>query len=85
MLYGDEVPVAGIGKVWSRSALVICWLSLLANAAGANTADVMQYIWGVFEKFAVDQTMETFWQVMLWSFTALGKGEWPEADWKHIV
>ena len=85
MLYGDEVPVAGIGKVWSRSALVICWLSLLANAAGANTEDVIQYIWGVFEKFAVDQTMETFWQIMLWSFTALGKGEWPEADWKHIV
>ena len=46
----DEVPVVGVGKVWSRCVLMFEWYSILAQAAGATTEDVMQHIRGVFEK-----------------------------------
>ena len=84
MFYGDEVPVVGVGKVWSRCVLMFEWFSILAQAAGAATEDVMQYIWGVFEKFAASHTMETFWRVMLWSFTTLATGKWPSHDWAGV-
>ena len=42
MFYGDEVPVIGVGKVWSRRVLMFEWFSILAQAAGAATEDVMQ-------------------------------------------
>ena len=50
MFYEDEVPVVGVGKVWSRCVLMFEWFSILAQAAGAATEDVMPYICGVFGK-----------------------------------
>ena len=38
----DEVPVVGVGKVWSRCVLMFEWFSILAQAAGAATEDVTQ-------------------------------------------
>ena len=74
MFYGDEVPVVGVGKIWSRSALIFEWLSIMANAGGSCAKDTVQYTWGVFEKFATDETLSAFWAIMLWSFTILFTG-----------
>ena len=86
-LHGDEVPVAGIGKIWCRSVLCFSWFSLMSQAGGVDMASSMQYIWGVFEKFAtVDSTgtMDTFWSIMRWSFAALWAGQWPSHDHRGI-
>ena len=88
--HGDEVPVTGVGKVWARSALVMSWMSLLANASGGCTMSVMLYIWGVFEKFVVGDrpgapgTMKVFWRIMRWSFEAVFAGRWPARDWRGV-
>ena len=89
-IHGDEVPVVGVGKIWSRSALIFSWFSLLALAAGSSTLDTMVYVWGVFEKFVQPDstdthgTMQTFWSIMKWSFEALWAGKWPACDWRGI-
>ena len=49
-LHGDEVPVMGVGEIWSRSVLSITWMSMLANGLGAKMADIVFYIWAIFEK-----------------------------------
>ncbi|CAE8709417.1 unnamed protein product [Polarella glacialis] len=83
-LHGDEVPIAGAGKIWRRSSLAFSWFSILANAAARGTLDVMICIWGVFEKFVKEGTMQTFWSVMKWSFECLLRGKWPHSDWRGI-
>ena len=89
-MHGDEVPCMGIGKIWSRSVLNFSWCSLLANAMGGKMADIMQYIWGCFEKFCVETsdndlgTMDTFYRILAWSFQALAEGVWPQKDWRGV-
>ena len=86
-LHGDEVPVIGIGKIWSRSCLNFCWCSLLANACGGRCEDIMFFLWSVFEKFAIASTSTTlgtvdaFFSILTWSFLAMFQGTWPKKDW----
>lgn len=76
-LHGDEVPVIGIGKIWSRSCLNFSWCSLLANACGGRCEDIMFFLWSVFEKFAIASTSTTlgtvdaFFSILTWSFLAM--------------
>ena len=87
-MHGDEVPVMGVGKIWSRSALVFSWFSIFAQGSGSSSAEVMFYAWGIFEKFVAKMegsnlgTMETFWLIMKWSFTCVWHGTWPMLDWQ---
>lgn len=87
-MHGDEVPVVGVGKIWSRSALSFSWCSLINNALGAKGDDIMIYLWAVFEKFCVPAqrtrlgTMDCFWQILKWSFGAMYLGVWPSKDWR---
>ena len=89
-LHGDEVPVFGVGKIWARSVLSFSWTSILANALGAKAEDCTLYIWGVFEKFRVQDeggvlgTMSTFFSILRWSFQTLLDGVWPTHDWRGI-
>lgn len=89
-LHGDEVPVFGVGKIWARSVLSFSWTSILANALGAKAEDCTIYIWGVFEKFCVQDeggvlgTMSTFFSILRWSFQTLLDGVWPTHDWRGI-
>ena len=87
VLHGDEVPVVGVGKIWSRSSLCFSYCSLLANALGGTMDDIQLYCWSVFEKFCVASTqnllgtMDTFFKILQWSFEAMYMGVWPAADW----
>lgn len=89
-LHGDEVPVQGVGKVWSCSALVFSWYSLLAQSLGGNTKDTMNYVWSVFDKFAKPSTdsafgtVDAFFDILRWSFEILLSGVWPEADHRGV-
>ena len=89
-LHGDEVPVQGIGKIWSRSVLSMTWMSMVANGLGSKMSDIIFYIWGIFEKFAIPSstttvgTMETLWRVLRWSFECMYEGVWPKKDWRGL-
>ena len=90
-MHGDEVPITGVGKVWAKCTLMLSWFSILANALGGGTLDIMIYIWGVFEKFVVASTaggvpgtMKVFWSIMRWSFGILFAGKRPTRDWRGI-
>lgn len=91
-LHGDECPVLGTGKIWCKSVLSFSWFSMLACAAGQSFQRANIYIWGVFEKFCLDDpedgslsTMETFWRLMRWSFDILMSGKWPYTDWRGLA
>ena len=87
-LHGDEVPVLGTGKIWCKCALVFSWFCIMAAAGGAGYQDAHLYIWGIFEKYVVPAagsvlgTMEVFWKIMKWSFSALASGKYPMLDWQ---
>lgn len=83
-LHGDEVPVVGVGKIWSRSASSFSWSSILAQAAGMSTVSTMQYLWAVFEKFATPDGMSDFWSIVAWSFNAIYQGKYPEVDHRNV-
>eukprot|EP00435_Cladocopium_sp_Y103_P022459 s3931_g5.t1 len=89
-LHGDEVPVMGVGKIWCRSVLAFTWMSMLANGLGSQMSDIVFYIWGIFEKFAIPSSstrmgsMQTLWRVLKWSFQAMCLGTWPSSDWRGL-
>lgn len=90
LLHGDEVPVVGVGKIWSRSAMSLSWMSLIANVLGGKGSDIVFYIFGVFEKFCIASTphalgtMATIWKVLHWSFQCMYQGSWPSHDYRGV-
>ena len=84
-VHGDGVPITGIGKVWSRVMTNYSWYSLLGHG---NTASMLMWIWGFFDKLKVgDQTEGTlheFYSLLKWSFLALASGKWPSHDHKGV-
>ena len=83
-MHGDEVPVVEVGKIWSRSASLFSFFSMMATLAGRSAEDTNIYIWGCFEKFSIGTTeatlgtMDTFRLLLKWSFTILMEGKWPD-------
>ncbi|CAE7240575.1 unnamed protein product, partial [Symbiodinium sp. CCMP2456] len=77
-LHGDEVPVAGLGKVWGRK--MVNW-SFSSLAGLGSTKSSQFWIWGLFEKVGVPgKTLEEFFKVLRWSLYWLWLGKWPESD-----
>ena len=82
-LHGDEVPLTGKGKVWSKSLLTFEWCSLLGR--GATTESVF-WIWGMFEKLMTETadgtlgSLDQFFEILHWSLLWLWKGCWPTHD-----
>ena len=80
-IHGDGVPVVGLGKGWCKMALVFSWSSLLAKG---NTLSNQFYIWSVFERLCItdgeNQTLDTFFRILVWSLKYLWLGVWPDED-----
>ena len=87
-LHGDEVPVLGTGKVWSKSYLSFAWFGLLTfTCKGLKTAEYMLWIWGAFDQYLAtgdNDTIDQFLIILAWSFEAMFQGRWPEADWMRV-
>lgn len=86
-VHGDEVPITGVGKVWSKSALTFQIFSLMAAASCLATKELMLWVWSVFEKLCVagiGGTIDTFMHIFKWSWEALASGKWPEEDWRGV-
>ncbi|CAK9091525.1 unnamed protein product [Durusdinium trenchii] len=72
-LHGDEVPVTGIGKQWSRKMVNFSWHSLLSTTASVR--DSQFFIWALFDKAGVTEegdtgyrTLDKFFDLLAWSF-----------------
>ena len=80
-LHRDEVPVAGLGKVWGKKMVNFSWSS---HVGVPSTKDGQFWIWGMFEKTGVetgsDRTLDEFFKVLRWSFYWLWRGQWPNRD-----
>jgi hypothetical protein len=83
-MHGDEVPVTGKGKCWSKSMLTFEWFSLIGQG---GTTDRVMWIWSVFDQIlqsGPDGTLQRFFAVLVWSFSWLQKGLWPSHDWNGV-
>lgn len=83
-LHGDEVPVTGVGKQWSKKMVNWSWHSMLACSSSVKHSQF--FIWSMFEKAGVEQgsggysALRRFFQVLKWSFFFMFEGVWPTAD-----
>ena len=78
-MHGDGVPITGLGKIWSKTAWVYSWSSLLSDA---TTKDKQMFIGMVWDTLQGPNTMNTFHSILAWSFKHLQLGIWPSEDWK---
>ncbi|CAE7776529.1 unnamed protein product, partial [Symbiodinium necroappetens] len=80
-VHGDEVPIAGIGKQWSKKLLNVSWSSLLGES---STKSTQYWCFGLIEKTGIKEgpkaTMQQLWKIFAWSLTALWLGYWPTRD-----
>lgn len=86
-LHGDEVPVTGVGKQWSRKMVNFSWHSLLSTTASVR--DSQFFIWALFDKAGVTEEQEggystlwCFFEILAWSLEFLFKGIYPTHDVK---
>lgn len=86
-IHGDEVPCVGVGKIWCKMALTFQWYSLMSAAAATPTLDLMMWIWACFEKIlklGVGGTIDAFFDIIKWSFSAMYEGRWPHFDHRGV-
>lgn len=85
-LHGDGVPVAGIGKSWSKSMDAYSWASLLTTG---SVADCHFLIYAMFTKLAVRMPnrnfTEEFMKLLAWSLYWMFLGVWPKRDYNGNV
>ena len=77
MIHGDGVPVAGLGKAWSKSAEIISWSSLLAHGPTLLTHYVAFFM---YKLLMTQAGMRTCWRILCWSLECLASGVWPHSD-----
>lgn len=83
-LHGDEVPVTGIGKQWSKKMVNWSWHSMLSYSASVKQSQF--FIWSIFDKAGVDEgsggysTLHRFFEILKWSFFFMCQGVWPTHD-----
>lgn len=80
-LHGDGVPVAGVGRAWSRSVDVYSWSSLLGKASTAFTQFLIMFF---FRGLCIDlpnyDLFRSFSAKLRWSLYWLFVGVWPRRD-----
>ena len=81
-LHGDDVPVTGCGKVWSKSMRAISWCSMLGTGSTVNFNFLIYALFTVlaFEGFGPHNTNRRIFQIIAWSLYWLYLGKWPTSD-----
>ena len=85
-IHGDEVPVAGRGKVYVKLSIVFTWFSLLCHSL--PTKDSLLWIWACAPQCFKDGsggTIEVFWKLLAWSLNSLATGTWPSHDYRGVA
>lgn len=85
-LHGDDVPVVGVGKAWCALLTVFSWTSMCGLG---STKESQFFIWGCWEKLRkynlddqAQDTLGSFFKVLVWSLQWLERGQWPDRDWQ---
>ena len=80
-LHGDAVPVAGIGKSWSKSVEIVSWRSMLTTGTTLTTTFLV-FLWHMklCSTMPERNTLDVFWRRLVWSLTWLQKGKWPDRN-----
>lgn len=74
-------PCAGIGKSWSKSVDIFSWTSILDRGALIQRVFMLFLIHKLLAcKAGPNHTMNEFWKHLVWSFTWLQRGQWPDRD-----
>ena len=81
-IHGDETPILSKGKIWSSSALIFSWTSLLSNIFALGTKASQLYIWAAWHRSFNKQTNDDFFAVLLWSLEAC---RFPHRDWRGLA
>eukprot|EP00969_Alexandrium_andersonii_P351907 15436507-Alexandrium_andersonii.AAC.1 len=82
-IHGDAVPVTGVGKRWHKSMTFYTWASMVGSG---STKEMMFYIFAAFTHLlnkgqaTSSSSSSTVWKVMVWSFSWMAKGMWPDRD-----
>ena len=84
VVHADETLITGRGKIWSSSAIIFSFASMLCHIWQLGTKKVQNYIWACWNKSFSDQTNEDFMRVLTSTFEALYRGVWPSADWRGV-
>ena len=85
-IHGDEVPVAGRGKVYVKLSIVFTWFSLLCHSL--PTKESLLWIWACAPqcfKDGCEGTIEVFWKLLPWSLNSLATGTWPSHDYRGVA
>eukprot|EP00971_Amphidinium_carterae_P327877 6459463-Amphidinium_carterae.1 len=77
--FGDGIAVLGISKSWGRSAEAITLQPVLTESH-ARLSSVLLAL--VFKGKRTEHTMDTLYELLVWSLRALYEGVHPEKDWK---
>lgn len=81
-MHGDAVPTLGCGKVWAKLLQGYSWTCLLSRG---TTKQRSFFLWGIFEQILKNGpggTLDVFFAILAWSFTALYRGKFPDCDWQ---
>lgn len=82
-LHGDGVPVAGVGKSWSKSMDAYSWASLLCTG---SVSKYLFLIYALFPKLVLclpnQNSVDEFFRVLSWSLYWMFLGVWPKRDHK---
>ena len=84
-IHGDSVPCVGVGKVWSKLMQVFSWPGVLCQGGSKAT---LFLLWSVFDHLILageGGTLEVFFKILKWSFTAMYHGKYPDRDWKGNI
>jgi len=83
-IHGDEVPVTGCGKSWSKSQHVLSWGSMLGKGSTIQrTFLIIPLMVALLAHTGV--TADILWRGIVWSLRALQKGKHPTQDmWGNI-
>lgn len=82
-LYGDGVPVTGVGKSWSKTMATYTFSSLVATG---KTHEIVFLVWACMTLLANDSvtpafdTKSRFWKKIIWSLRACYNGCFPHSD-----
>ena len=83
VLHSDGVPVAGIGKSWSKMFDIYSWGSILCT--DGSTWQSLFLILGMHVSLCCDHTYDEIWKIICWSLLALYHGKWPKKHWGDSV
>ena len=83
-IHGDATPAMGVGKSWAKMMDIWSWHSLLVKSQSQLTMFLILCVHSVLRSVESGQnTLDTAFKKMRWSFDACWEGRHPKLDWNN--